>query len=144
MSDTSKTVFELLKGDTDLISLLGDDGSGDRIFREWPGDDLPELADASPAYLIFSRESDPTIGGSGYGNDELWQVHIRAKDPDTRDRVKNRVRAIVTSLIKAEQVLISDRHHLGGGQPTCGPDGYSETLQAYTVNVRFSLQSITT
>lgn len=139
---TEKAIFDLLSNDSSLQTLLGGSAGDTRIYREYPSSKLPSLTTATPGYLIFSRESAPAIGGSGLGEDELWQVHIRAKDPDTRDLIQARVRSLVRVLMRKQQITLSGRYHLGGGDPRSGPDLFDEDLQAYVVNVRFRLESI--
>lgn len=139
---TESAVFNLFKNDATLRALLGGSGTDARIYREYPGHRLPSLTAATPGYVIFSRESAPAIGGSGMGEDELWQAHIRAKDPDTRDLIQARVRALVRVLTRQQRITLAGRYHLGGGDPRSGPDLFDEELQAYIVNVRFRLESI--
>ena len=114
---TSEAIYVTLRDDDALKTFLGVDVEDEpRVYREYPPEE-PEVSADKPAYLVFSCESDSTIEGSGYGNDELWQIRVIANNPDDRDDIEELIKQLVISVFTlAENVDFTDRVHLGGGQ----------------------------
>lgn len=135
-------LYELFSTDATLQTLLGGGVTDKRVYREYSEDDPPVLSDTYPAFIILSCQSKPTINDSSFGRNGLWQVRVVAKDPDTRDSAEDRVRALASTLYSRDTLTIDSTNQLRGGNPSSGPDGYSDELKAYVVNVRFTVQTI--
>ena len=142
---TSEAIYVTLRDNESLKTYLGvDDGDDPRVYREYPPEE-PEVSAAKPAYLVFSCESAVTVEGSGYGDDELWQIRVIANNPDDRDDIEEYIKKLLIDIFTmTENVDFTNRVHLGGGKPTSGPrsEFKREGQDLYSVNIRFSIESL--
>jgi hypothetical protein len=142
---TSEAIYVTLRDDDTLKAFLGvGDGDPPRVYREYPPEE-PEVSAAKPAYLVFSCESSVTVEGSGYGDDELWQIRVIANNPDNRDDIEEHIKQLMINIFTlTENVDLSNRVHLGGGKPTSSPrsEFKREGQDLYGVNVRFNIESL--
>ncbi len=142
---TSEAIYVTLRDDDALKAFLGiADGDEPRVYREYPPEE-PEFSASKPAYLVFSCESSVTIEGSGYGDDELWQIRVIANNPDDRDDIEEHIKKLLVDVFTmTENINFSTRVHLGGGKPTSGPrsEFKREGQDLYNVNIRFNIESL--
>ena len=140
-ASTVAAVYSVLKDDATLTALLGG-AAGDRIEHEFPLKTIT-FSSTLKAFIILSQESVTTIGGSGYGDDELWQARILANDIAARNAVRDRVKQVVEDNFNENgDIDLTSRLYLDGGNLTVGPPGFDDNLQVFTLNIRFTLESI--
>jgi len=142
---TSEAIYVTLRDDDTLKTYLGvGDGDAPRVYREYPPEE-PEVSAAKPVYLVFSCESSVTIEGSGFGDDELWQIRVIANNPDDRDDIEEHIKQLlIDTFTLTENTDFSTRIHLGGGKPSSGPrsEFKREGQDLYSVNIRFNIESL--
>lgn len=142
---TDEAVFKILRDDDEIQDLLGtiDVEVDARVYSGWPSEEI-SLTSGQPAYLIITNEGDTTIGGSMYGDSELFQVRVVALGRDTMRDLQERIKklAIDNFCMPETQSYGAGRVHIDGGYPTSGPGEYDDASGTWIVNIRFKVESV--
>lgn len=135
---TDAAIAGVLNISTTLQTLLG---AASRIVAGYPASQIA-ITSSLPAYVVMANQGAVTINGSGFGEDELKEIQVRAISLSVLRNVRRRIETILGLTDEYEAIDLKNIYHIDLRLMSRGPELFDDEKKEHFQNIRFSYKSI--